>query len=247
MPHALTHRQLEYLKFLRDYIKENESSPRLEEVAERFSVKLPTAHKTLEALQNKGYIYFARDSVSGFFIRLLERAGSAETIIEVVITGKVNRYGELIEFPKKHGHFASVLQGADPENVFVLVASETIPEANILHGDLLICDRGKRPQPGDIAILPFGISGRRFLLCRIHSLTSDKDLDNLEVSNQYPVSESLLDTSPGQRFNWIPLAFGKETENFFEQEAKKEKMPLRAIHSEFVLGTVLRLTRHLAF
>src|SRR6266542_4431660 len=104
MPHALTHRQLEYLRYLREYIKENESSPRLDEIAAHFGVKPPTAHKTLEALHNKGYIYFARDSVSGFFIRLIERAGSLETMIEVVIVGKVKRYVELMEFPANHSH-----------------------------------------------------------------------------------------------------------------------------------------------
>ncbi|MCB9112216.1 MAG: hypothetical protein H6634_13315 [Anaerolineales bacterium] len=247
MPHSLTVRQREYLDFLRDYIKQNESSPRLEEIAEHFSVKPPTAHKTLESLHNKGYIYFARDSVSGFFIRLLEHAGTTETIVEVVIAGKVNRYGELTDYPQKHGHFASVLQGVSPENVFALVASENIPEASILCGDILICGIAKRPQPGDIAIMPFGRSGKRFLLCRIHSLTSDKDLDNLEVSNQYPIPEKLLDTSLGQRFNWTPWALSQETEKYFLQEAEKEKMPLRAIPPELVMGTILRLTRHLAF
>src|SRR5687768_764236 len=128
MPHALTDRQLEYLKFLREYIKKNESSPRLEEIANHFGVKPPTAHKILEALHNKGYIYFARDSVSGFFIRLIERAGSAETVIEVVIAGKVNRYGELINFPENHGHFASVLSGANPEDVFALAVTDNIPD-----------------------------------------------------------------------------------------------------------------------
>jgi SOS-response transcriptional repressor LexA len=246
MPHALTDRQLEYLQFLRKYIKENESSPRLDEIADHFGVKPPTAHKTLEALNNKGYIYFARDSISGFFIRLIERGGAAETMIEVVIAGRVNRYGELINFPEKHGHFASVLLGVNPEDVFALALSEDIPDAHILVGDLLICDRGKRPQPGDIAILPFGRSGRRFFLCKIHSLTSDKDLDNFEVSNPYPIPENLLNTSLGQRFNWTPLAFGKDSENYFLQEAKQEKMPLRAMPPEFAMGTVLRLSRNLA-
>lgn len=247
MPHALTHRQLEYLRYLREYIQKNESSPRLDEIASHFGVKPPTAHKTLEALHQKGYIYFARDSVSGFFIRLLERAGSAETVIDVVIAGKVNRYGELVDFPHKHGHFASVLPGANPEDVFALVVTENIFEASMLIGDLLICDRSKRPQPNDIVIFPFGKQGKRFLLCRVHSLTMDKDLDNLEASNQYPVPEKLLDTSPGQRLNWTPLAFGRETKEYFEQEAEREKMPLRALPSEFVVATVLRLTRHLAF
>ena len=82
------------------------------------------SRSTLSALHDKGFIYFARSSVSGFFIRLIERAGSAETLVEVVVTGEVNRYGELINFPKLHRHFASVIPGADPEDVFALILSE---------------------------------------------------------------------------------------------------------------------------
>jgi len=247
MPHALTPRQREYLEFLREYIKENESSPRLEEIAERFGVKPPTAHKALLALHNKGFIYFARDSVSGFFIRLIERAGSAETMVEVVIAGKVNRYGELIEYPKKHGHFASVLAGANPDQVFALAAREDIPEASILTGDLLICDMGKRPQPGDIAILSVSKRGSRFLLCQIYSQTSDKNLESFEASNQYPIPEDLLDTSLGQRFNWAPLAHSNKTEEYFVKKLEKEDWLDRALPPDLIMATVLRLTRHLAF
>ncbi len=74
MPHALTDRQRDYLNFIKSYIAQNELSPRLEEVAGHFDVKPPTAHKTLEALQRKGFLIFDRTSTSGFFIRLIERA-----------------------------------------------------------------------------------------------------------------------------------------------------------------------------
>ncbi len=91
MPHSLTPRQSEYLDFLREYVKKNESSPRLEEIAKHFGVKSPTAHKTLKTLQYAGYLYFGRSSTSGFFIRLIERAGSAEIVIEIPIAGKVDQ------------------------------------------------------------------------------------------------------------------------------------------------------------
>ena len=67
MPHALTERQKEYLEFIREYIRENEMSPGLDEIARHFSVKPPTAHKILEALQTKGFVYFIRSSEAGFF------------------------------------------------------------------------------------------------------------------------------------------------------------------------------------
>ena len=168
--------------------------------------------KSFEALQSKGYLYFGRDSISGFFIRLIERAGSAETVIEIPITGKVNRYGELIDFPELLGHFPTLLVGAEPGNVFALVVIEDIPEVSMLAQDLLICDVGKLPQPGDIAILPFGKESGRYFLCQIYSLTQDAELDTLEASNQYPIPEELLDTSFGQRLNWTPISYSEKTE-----------------------------------
>ena len=99
-----------------------------------FGVKAPTAHKILSALQSKEYQYFGRDSKSGFFIRLIERAGSAEIVMEVPFAGKVSALGEVIDFPKEFGHFASVFVGAAPETVFALVVSEDIPQASILAG-----------------------------------------------------------------------------------------------------------------
>lgn len=248
MPHALTDRQREYLEFIREYVKYNESSPRLEEVAQHFGVKSPTAHKILKGLMAGGYLYFGRSSTSGFFIRLIERAGSAETVIEVPIAGKVDRYGELFEFPQNLGHFATLLVGATPGQVFALAVWDDIPEASILAGDFLICDYGKRPQPGDIAILPFDPQGKRMFLCDIFSLTLDKDMPNLEVSNTYPMPENMIDPELGKKFNWAPLAFDNDsTKTHFQDLAQELGMPQLAASPDIVVATVLRLSRNLAF
>ena len=66
MPHALTERQKEYLEFIREYIRENEMSPGLDEIARHFDVKSPTAHKILEALQIKGFIILSVPVRLGF-------------------------------------------------------------------------------------------------------------------------------------------------------------------------------------
>ena len=97
-------------------------------------MKVPTTQKILSALQSKEYQYFGRDSKSGFFNRLIERAGSAEVIMEVPIAGKVSALGEVIDFPKELGRFASVFVGAAPETVFALAVSEDISQASILAG-----------------------------------------------------------------------------------------------------------------
>ena len=247
MPHALTDRQSEYLDFLRGYIKKNETSPRLEEIADHFGVTSPTAHKTLKALQSAGYLYFGRSSTSGFFIRLIERAGASEVMIEIPVVGKVDRYGELFEFPENQGHFATVLMGAEPGNVFALNAWEEIPEASILAGDLLICDYRKRPQPGDIVVLPFDQGANRLFLSRLFSLTLDRDLTTLEASNPYPIPGDLINKEYGQKLQWAPLCYSDETQSYLEKTAADLGLNPQALDPELVVATVLRLSRNLAY
>jgi SOS-response transcriptional repressor LexA len=244
MPHSLTERQREYLEFLRGYIKERESSPRLEEIADHFGVKPPTVHKMLDTLQSKGYLYFGRDSISGFFIRLIERAGSAETVIEIAIAGKVDKNGEVHDFPVELGHFPTTLVGSKPGEVFALVATEDIPQASMLAQDFIIFDMGKQPQPGDICIAPIG---ERLFLIRVASKTFDKDTPSLVIAQEYPIPEELTDPEIKQDLNWYPLAHDEDTDAYFLKIAEEQEMPIGSISPDWVVATALRLIRALAF
>jgi len=244
LPHSLTTTQREYLGFLRDFIKRNESSPRLEEIAEHFTVKAPTAHKILEALQSKGYLYFGRDPVSGFFIRLIERAGSAEVVMEVPIAGRVGEYGEVVDFPAELGHFASIFIGAKPENVFTLAVTEDIPQANILAGDLIIFDLNKKPQPGDIYIGPIG---QKLFLIKIDSKTYDSETFSPETAQTYPIPEDLAKPELKQRLNWYPVAYNDKTQVWFAQITEQQNWGIAPLPVELIVATALRLSRALAF
>jgi repressor LexA len=244
MPHALSDRQKEVLEFIRGYIVRNESSPRLEEIAAEFEIKPPTVHKILEALQSKGFLYFGRDSLSGFFIRLIERAGTTEKVIEVAIAGSVDRYGEVYDFPEKIGHFATVLIGADPMDVFALCLRADIPQASMQNQDILIMDTSKKPQPGDICIAPVG---NRFFLVRIGSKTFDENTPSLVMAQQYPIPEKLSNSSINQDLNWYPISHDEENNDYLMGIAEEEKWGLKAISPDLVLATALRLVRSLAF
>ena len=176
-----------------------------------------------------------------------ERAGSVEVVIDIPIAGKVDRYGEVYDFPKKMGHFATLLVGADPEQVFALAIMEDIPQASFLAHDLLICDYGKRPQPGDICIIPFGLKAQRWFLCQMYSLTYDQDTPQLVMANQYPIPEQQLNKGLGQKLNWTPLAYDEDTQEYFLNIALEEEVPMGPIPPELVAATALRLTRNLAF
>jgi len=244
LPHALTDLQKEYLDFLREFIRKNESSPRLDEIAGHFKVKAPTAHKILETLQSKGYLYFGRDPVSGFFIRLIERAGSSEVVMEVPIAGRVTAMGEVIDFPQELGHFASVFVGVAPGDVFALMATEDIPQASILSGDLLLFDTHKKPQPGDICIGPIG---KRLFLLRIASKTMDREMLTFETAMAYPIPENLSHPELGQLLNWHPLAYDEDTHDWFTKVAEEEHFPAAPLKPEWIVATALRLIRSMAF
>lgn len=244
MPHSLTNRQREHLVYLRHYISENESSPRLKEIADHFGVTKSTAHKTLKALQRKGFLIFGRDSLSGFFIRLIERAGSAEVVTEIVIAGKFNRHGEVYDFPLKLGHFASLLEGANPEELFGLVAFENIPTANISLGDLIIFDYGKKPQPNDICLVSFGSLS---LLVRVVSKSYDKEFLSDVVASEYPIPDGLVDKERQQLLNWYPIASDAESFEYLEGKFERQNLAIMELPPELVLATALRLSRQLAF
>ena len=244
MPYALTDRQKEYLEFIRNYIRENESSPRLEEIADHFGVKPPTAHKVLRTLETKGYLYFRRDSLTGFFIRLIERAGSPESVVEVPVVGKLDRYGEVLDFPEMVGHFASVLVGSQLDEIFALYCTVDIPEASLLENDIIIFDRGKKPQPGDICIGPIG---NRLFLLRVHSKTFDRDTPNPLLAQDYPIPDDLSHPELDQDLNWYPLAHTDESHEYYLQVAEEERWPIKPLSPDLVLATALRLTRVLAF
>ncbi len=244
MPHSLTDLQKEYLDFIRGYIRENECSPRLDEISGHFGVKAPTGHKILSILQSKGYLYFGRDRKSGFFIRLIERAGSAEVIMEVPIAGKVSTLGEVFDFPQEHGHFASVLIGADPDKVFSLMLTEDIPQASMVAGDLIIFDQDKKPQPGDICVGPIG---QRLFMIRIAAKTMDREIHSFETAIWYPIPNDLIDPELEQRLNWYPLAYDEETHDTFTAIAEDQKWPFGPIPPDFIVATALRLSRALAF
>jgi hypothetical protein len=159
----------------------------------------------------------------------------------------VDSNGEVHEFPQEHGHFATVLQGAKQDDLFALVLLEDILAASMLVNDLIIFDQSKKPQPGDICIVPLGEPyGDRYFLVKIDSLTFDERTLSPEMRQEYPVPEE-LDPEPGRQLNWYPLAMSEDPKGFFEAAAKQGLTIVFPLPAEFVLATALRLSRRLAY
>jgi SOS-response transcriptional repressor LexA len=242
MPHALTDRQRDYLNFIKSYIAQNELSPRLEEIAEHFDVKPPTAHKTLVALRRKGFLTFDRTSASGFFIRLIEMGGAQEILTSVPLIGKANQLGEVLGFLEPLGEFPAVLVGVKPEEVFALVLTEDMPQVSMQANDFIIFDATKKPQPGDICVC---ILRKRFFLMRITKKTFDDRFLSYEGSQDYPFPDELSDPDRNQRFHYEPLAYTKENHDIFLKILDDEEISYFPFPEFFIHGTALRLIRAL--
>jgi SOS-response transcriptional repressor LexA len=235
MSHALTDRQREYLEFIREYIKQNECAPQLKEIAAHFHVTSPTVTKALTVLQEKGYLYFNRDRETGFYIRLWERKTTLGNLREISILGLLDQNGEVLQFPKYHGHFPYVLP-KDTGDVFAIKVDQHIPIAEIYAGDKLIVATGVDAKPGDIYIFPIG---ERNFLVRMYQFSLDEDTPfSLLVSEWRDSADKYKN-----HLLWWPLTFAEENEKFFIDLIEKQPVKWQPIPPHLVLGKVIRLNR----
>ena len=220
MPQELTDRQQAYLDFIREYIQVNESAPRLDEIARRFGVSSPTAHKALVTLQEKGYLYFGRDSYTGFYIRLFELEDTSSGVTEIHFLGDVDPYGIVHNFPQKTVHSATPTLRSNPKDLFAFHIAGNPPAINMLPHDVLIMDQGKSPQVGDICLT---------LIDKYHVL----------------VQITAEDQQTGQ-LSWITLDEDDDNNPVVIAVQESQDSYQQSLPRDFILATALRLTRYLA-
>lgn len=255
MPHSLTLHQKEYLDFIKDYIQKHQDSPALKDIADHFQVKLPTAHKTLDALQNKDFIFFMRHPERGFIIRLVERGGQGEKVFPLYIVGKVDQYGKVTDWldninllltrPNKLESLESIpiiQKGNDPFSFFGLKAEDDIPALSIEKGDVFVVDFEKTPVEEDLTLLPVGPDGQLYL-CRSLGLTVDDRFFSWDMKAPYPLPEKFVKKDLGQRMFYIPAALNEYTEEFFSDPANDYAFPEVPIPMSLVFGTVVQSIR----
>lgn len=217
MSQDLTERQAEYLDFIRNYIQENRSAPRLDEIAGHFGVTSPTAHRALETLQEKGKLYFGRDTLTGFYIRLFANLEVVTSVCEIAVLGSVDQYGIVRDFPQKVGHFATLPIQSQPQDLFALHVAAPLPIFNLAPQDIIILDQGREPQIWDLCLA---------ILKGEHVL--------------FQIQEIVEETG---KFSWMTLDEDDEQNPLI---SRSNPLP-QLLQKEFILATAWRLTRQLAF
>ena len=152
----LTPRQNDVLNVIKEFIVKKGYPPTVREICNELGLSSPaTAQTHLTHLESKGFI--RKDSTKNRTIELLvenEFENKAEDVVEVPLLGKVTA-GNPIEAIEKPNEFFSLPSFLVPKQkeVFTLdVSGESMINAGILDGDIVIVQRQDTAKNGDIVV-----------------------------------------------------------------------------------------------
>lgn len=152
----LTKRQNEILDFIKSYIVKYGYPPTVREIGSSLGVSSPaTIHAHLANLEEKGVI--KRKETKNRALELLvenEYAKKGEEVIEVPLLGKITA-GSPIEAIQNPGEYFSLPAYLIPKNkeVFTLrVSGESMINAGILDGDVVIVEKQNTARNGQIVV-----------------------------------------------------------------------------------------------
>jgi repressor LexA len=157
----LTERQREVLSFIRTFTARHGVPPTVREIGARFKVTPRAAFDHLRALERKGELQ--RRPSAGRTSRALMPAGhSTVTYRSVPILGRIAAGLPLLAEENREGDLpvaATALPGGG-EDVFALrVRGESMIDAHICDGDLVVVRRQESAQPADIVVALLGDGG----------------------------------------------------------------------------------------
>ena len=152
----LTKKQGEVLKFVKEFMVSHGYPPTVREIGEALGLSSPaTTHSHLKGLEEKGYI--RKNGSKNRAIELLvdnEYAKKNEEIVEVPLLGKITD-GNPIEAIENPGEYFSLPAYLIPKQkeVFTLkVSGESMINAGIYDGDIVIVERCNTARNGEIVV-----------------------------------------------------------------------------------------------
>jgi repressor LexA len=153
MDSRLTQRQQEVLDFIQTFSEAHGVPPTVREIGARFHVTPRAAFDHLRALERKGYL--RRRSTEGRTSRALTLAGPARATREVPILGRIAAGAPLLAEENREGTLPldPGWVGGRGGDVFGLrVHGESMINAHIVEGDVVLVRRQDHAQTGDIVV-----------------------------------------------------------------------------------------------
>lgn len=149
----LTLRQREILAFIRTFTQRHGVPPTVREVGARFQVTPRAAFDHLRALEKKGMLQ--RRPASGRTSRALILPDRGPAVREVPVLGRIAAGAPLLAEENREGSLpigASWLLGKGEEIFALRVRGESMVNAHIVAGDLVLVRRQESAEPGDIVV-----------------------------------------------------------------------------------------------
>ena len=151
-----TKRQAEILTYIKKYIVAHGYPPTVREIGKDLGVSSPaTIHTHLSNLENKGFI--KKEETKNRAIELLvdnEFEMKQESSVEVPLLGKITAGSpiEAIERPNEYFSLPAYLIPKNKEVFTLLVNGESMINAGILDGDIVIVERTSTARNGEIVV-----------------------------------------------------------------------------------------------
>ncbi len=152
----LTKRQEDALKFIKTYIVSHGFPPTVREIAEAIGVSSPaTVQAHLDSLANKGYI--RKGNNKNRTIELMvknEFLPQNDEVADVPLLGKITAGNPIdaIENPNEYFSLPAYLIPKNKEVFTLKVSGESMINAGILDGDIVIVERTQTAKNGEIVV-----------------------------------------------------------------------------------------------
>ncbi len=156
MDNKLTNRQKDVLDFVKSYIVSHGYPPTVREIGAALNISSPaTIHAHLKNLEKKGII--RKDNSKNRAIELLvdnEYIPDDDKVIEVPLLGKITAGSpiEAIEMPDEYFSLPAYLLPKGKEVFTLKVSGESMINAGILDGDVVIVERKNTAHNGEIVV-----------------------------------------------------------------------------------------------
>ncbi len=152
----LTGRQLDVLRFIRDYRREHAIAPTLDEIAKHFGVSKITIHEHLTHLEKKGAIFRMKAKARG--IQILhdpdcpEGLGVAPGEITLPVLGQIAAGQPLEAIEDRETISLSDLVPHGPNHYLLRVRGDSMIEDHIQDGDFVICEKRSVARNGETVV-----------------------------------------------------------------------------------------------
>ena len=152
----LTKRQKEVLNFVKEFMVSHGYPPTVREIGDALGLSSPaTTHSHLSQLEEKGYI--RKNNNKNRAIELLvdnEFSNKNDNIVDVPLLGKITAGNpiEAIERPDEYFSLPAYLIPKQKEVFTLKVSGESMINAGIFDGDIVIVERTNTARNGEIVV-----------------------------------------------------------------------------------------------